>query len=223
MLTKLNIYSYITPFRTHTGDFTPVCTTELGAAASLHDEFTKRNVKIVGFSCNDAKSHRDWIVDITAATGHEVTFPLFCDPDRSYSKWLGILDKNQRDTSGLPKTVRSVYILKPNKEVALVITYPATTGRNMDEILRVIDSLQLTSEHNVATPVNWKQDDDKVMVDYSLSDKEAESQFNNNIEYVSVPSERFSGAVTKHYMRYTDNPTMKKQEVVEDSLQEESC
>ena len=143
------------------------------------------------------------------------------------------MDKNQRDTNGLPKTVRSVYILNPDKEVAVVITYPATTGRNMNEILRVIDSLQLTAKYKVATPVNWdpQSNNDRVMVDYSLTDQEADSQFNNDVEYVSVPSERFSGAVLKHYMRYTDNPTKtqtKEDEtttaaVEEDGLQEESC
>jgi alkyl hydroperoxide reductase subunit AhpC len=195
----------------HPGDFTPVCTTELAAAASLIKEFDKRNVSIIGYSCNDAQSHRDWIVDIKEATGQQVSFPIFCDPDRSFSKWLGILDTSNRDTIGLPLTVRSVYILKPDKEVALVITYPASTGRNMNEIIRVIDSLQLNAQHNVATPANWIPGD-RVLVDHPLSDKEAEARFGKDkIEYIEVPSERFSGAVLKHYLRYIDDPSVTAQ------------
>lgn len=195
----------------HPGDFTPVCTTEMGAAASLKEDFEKRNVCVVGYSCNDAQSHRDWIVDVKAATGHQVSFPIFCDPDRSIAKWLGILDSDNRDDVGLPMPVRSVYVLKPDKEVALVISYPASTGRNFDEIIRVIDSLQLTAKHNVATPVNWKRGD-RVLVNHPLSDKEAEAKFGKeNIEYIDVPSERFSGALRRHYLRYLHDPSVREQ------------
>eukprot|EP00980_Cylindrotheca_fusiformis_P028171 scaffold22585_cov149-Cylindrotheca_fusiformis.AAC.1 len=195
----------------HPGDFTPVCTTEIGAVAGLKEEFEKRNVYVVGYSCNGPQSHRDWIVDVKAATGHQVEFPIFCDPNRTVSKWLGILDPDNRDTAGLPLTVRAVYILKPDKEVALVITYPASTGRNMVEIIRVIDSLQLTAQHDVATPVNWKVGD-RVLVSHHLSDREAELKFGkDNIDYVDVPSERFSGALRRHYLRYLNEPTMRAQ------------
>jgi len=195
----------------HPGDFTPVCTTELGSAAALSSEFEKRNVAVVGFSCNTAQSHRDWIVDIKATTGEQVTFPIFCDPDRSHSKCLGILDDTNRDRKGLPMTVRSVYILKPDKEVALVITYPASTGRNMQEILRVIDSLQLSHEYEVGTPANWTPGR-RVLINATLSDNQAEGRFGRDkIEYVEVPSERFSGAVRRHYLRYVNDPTLKEQ------------
>jgi len=140
----------------HPGDFTPVCTTELGKAANLESKFADRNVKLVGFSCNDAASHVSWIEDIKAVTGGQVDFPMFCDPDRKFAVELGILDKENADAAGLPQPVRSVYVLKPDKTVALTITYPASTGRNFDEILRVVDSLQMTSDSAVATPVNWK-------------------------------------------------------------------
>ena len=121
----------------HPGDFTPVCTTELGEAAKKSDEFAKRGVKLCGFSCNDASSHCAWIQDIEVATGGKVEFPLFCDPNRE----LDILDETNKNGKGLPMTVRSVYILKPERTIALMMTYPASTGRNFDEILRVVDSL----------------------------------------------------------------------------------
>jgi 1-Cys peroxiredoxin 6 len=160
----------------HPGDFTPVCTTELGRAASLESEFAARNVKLCGFSCNDGDSHRAWIEDILHATGAEVTFPLFCDPTREESVKLGILDQSNKDDKGLPLTVRSVFILKPDRTVALIMSYPASTGRNFDEILRVVDSLQLTAEKNTATPVDWKQGDE-VIVNFPLTDAMADEIF----------------------------------------------
>jgi len=137
------------------GDFTLVCASELGRAAALQDEFAKRGAKMCGFSCNDSASHLAWIEDIQAATGASVDFPLFCDPDRTLAISLGILDANNKDSNALPLTVRSVYILKPDKSIALMISYPASTGRNFDEILRALDSLQLTAYHAVATPADW--------------------------------------------------------------------
>ena len=160
----------------HPGDFTPVCTTELGEAASKQLEFENRNVKMCGFSCNSAESHRGWIEDIKVATGYDVTFPLFCDPDREKSVELGVLDETNKDGKGLPMTVRSVYILNPNKTIALMLTYPASCGRNFDEILRCIDSLQLTTNKSVATPVNWKKGND-VIVNFPLTDADADKTF----------------------------------------------
>lgn len=190
----------------HPGDFTPVCTTELGCAAQLQPEFEERNVKLVGFSCNDAESHRAWIDDIYAATGQRVNFPLFCDPTREVSEWLGILDRDNRDDKGLPLTVRSVYILNPQKVVSLVITYPASTGRNFDEILRVVDALQLTAQHSVATPCNWKQGE-RVIVNFPLSDKQAEETFGKDgFDIVDLPSEK-NKELSKHYLRYTKDPS----------------
>jgi alkyl hydroperoxide reductase subunit AhpC len=160
----------------HPGDFTPVCTTELGRAASLESEFSSRNVKLVGYSCNDGDSHRAWIDDIKEVTGAEVTFPLFCDPTRENSVKLGIIDETNKDAKGLPLTVRSVFILKPDRTIALIMTYPASTGRNFDEILRVVDSLQLTDEKKTATPVDWKQGDE-VLVNFPLTDAMADETF----------------------------------------------
>ena len=113
----------------HPGDFTPVCTTELGAAALRQGDFSQRNTKLCGFSCNDQESHVDWIKDIKAVTGGSVEFPLFCDPGRDNAAKLGILDESTKDAKGLPLTVRSVFILKPDKTIALMMTYPASTGR----------------------------------------------------------------------------------------------
>eukprot|EP01083_Nonionella_stella_P244543 850995_1 len=134
----------------HPGDYTPVCTTELGEAAAQSTQFKDRNVKMCGFSCNSAESHRGWIEDIKAASGQDVSFPLFCDPEREKSVELGVLDETNKTAKGLPMTVRSVFILKPDKTIALMMTYPATCGRNFDEILRCVDSLKLTSEKSVA-------------------------------------------------------------------------
>ena len=160
----------------HPGDFTPVCTTELGTAARLCSEFEKRNVKMCGFSCNSSESHKDWIKDISIATGSNVTFPLFCDPERRHATELGVLDVTNKDAAGLPMTVRSVYIVKPDKNIALMITYPASTGRNFDEIIRCVDSLQLTTNHSVATPADWKKGED-VIVNFPLSDEDADAKF----------------------------------------------
>ena len=160
----------------HPGDYTPVCTTELGTAASYQEKFAERNVKLCGFSCNDSESHQGWIQDIKAATGQVVEFPMFCDPQRENAVSLGILDETNKDAKGLPMTVRSVFILKPSKSIALMLTYPASTGRNFDEIIRVIDSLQLTANQKVATPANWKNGED-VIVNFPLSDKDADEYF----------------------------------------------
>mmetsp|Transcript_19459 Transcript_19459/g.29538 ORF Transcript_19459/g.29538 Transcript_19459/m.29538 type:complete len:239 (-) Transcript_19459:161-877(-) len=194
----------------HPGDFTPVCTTELGAAAKRRDEFKNRDVKMCGFSCNDSASHKAWIEDIKAAVGATVDFPLFCDPDRTVSVKLGVLDETNKDSKGLPMTVRSVYILKPDKTIALMITYPASTGRSFDEIFRVIDSLQRTSNHQTATPADWKNGKD-VLVNFPLTDKQATEKFGKNgYRIVKVPSE-MGKDLPKHYMRYTkDLGTAKK-------------
>uniref|UniRef100_A0A7S4VGP9 Thioredoxin domain-containing protein n=1 Tax=Ditylum brightwellii TaxID=49249 RepID=A0A7S4VGP9_9STRA len=187
----------------HPGDFTPVCTTELGQAALHEEEFTKRGTKLCGFSCNDSNSHKNWIKDIEVVTGGEVKFPLFCDPTRDAAVELGILDKTNKDAKGLPLTVRSVYILKPDKTIALMMTYPASTGRNFNEIIRVLDSLQLTAKKSVATPVDWKQGDD-VIVNFPLSNAEADEKFGKGgYRIVQVPSEA-GKVLAKNYMRYAN-------------------
>lgn len=185
----------------HPGDFTPVCTTELGRAASLQAEFDKRGVKLCGFSCNDGESHKGWIEDIKVATGQTVSFPLFCDPQREAAVQLGILDESNKDAKGLPLTVRSVFILKPDRTVALMMTYPASTGRNFDEILRVTDSLQLTVTQALATPVDW-QPGQEAIVNFPLTDAQADEKFGKGgYRIVEVPSEKGKD-LAKHYLRY---------------------
>ena len=196
----------------HPGDFTPVCTTELGRAAMLQEEFEARGAKLCGFSCNDSDSHNAWIEDIKIATGGEVTFPIFCDPDRTHAVALGILDPSNKDVKGIPLTVRSVYILKPDKKIALMITYPASTGRNFDEILRALDSVQLTANNSVATPVEWKKGDD-VIVNFPLSNAEADELFGKDgYNVIHLPSEEGKD-VEMNYLRYTKDPSTVNDEI----------
>ncbi|KAJ8601259.1 hypothetical protein CTAYLR_003273 [Chrysophaeum taylorii] len=203
----------------HPGDFTPVCTTELGTAAGKAHEFETRGVKLCGFSCNDAESHRGWIVDIKAVTGYDVEFPLFCDPKRVFATKIGILDATQKDAKGLPLTVRACFILDPKKVIKALITYPASTGRNFDEILRCIDSLKLASNHSVATPADWKPGMD-VIVNYPLTDAQAEEKFGKDgFTVVPVPSEADGTAPWlasggKHYLRTLPDPTTPKADCV---------
>jgi alkyl hydroperoxide reductase subunit AhpC len=156
----------------HPKDFTPVCTTELGEAARLKPEFDKRNVKIIGLSVDPADSHQKWASDIEETQGQALNFPVIADSDRKVSDLYDMIHPNASDTF----TVRSVYVVGPDKKVKLMITYPASTGRNFDEILRVIDSLQLTANYSVATPVNWRDGDDCIIVP-SMSDEEAKEKF----------------------------------------------
>ena len=156
----------------HPKDFTPVCTTELGEVARLKSEFEKRNVKVVGLSVDPLGSHKEWSRDIRETQGQEVNFPLIADPDRKVSDLFDMVHPNANDTL----TVRSVFVVGPDKKVKLTITYPASTGRNFEEILRVIDSLQLTAKYSVATPVNWRHGED-VIIASSLSDDDAKKKF----------------------------------------------
>jgi len=156
----------------HPKDFTPVCTTELGAAAKLKGEFEKRNCKIVAVSVDDVKSHQGWIGDIEDTQHTKMNFPILGDADRKVSGLYGMIHPQANDTL----TVRSVFFIDPNKKVRAMITYPASTGRNFPEILRVLDSLQLTDDYKVATPVNWKDGDDCVIIP-SLSDADAKPKF----------------------------------------------
>jgi alkyl hydroperoxide reductase subunit AhpC len=156
----------------HPKDYTPVCTTELGMAARLKPEFDRRNVKIIGLSVDPLDSHKGWAKDIEETQGTALNFPVIADGDRKVSDLYDMIHPNANDTL----TVRSVYVVGPDKKVKLTITYPASTGRNFDEILRVIDSLQLTAEHSVATPVNWNDGDDCIIVP-SISDEDAKAKF----------------------------------------------
>jgi alkyl hydroperoxide reductase subunit AhpC len=155
----------------HPKDFTPVCTTELGYTAKLKAEFAKRNVKVLAVSVDDVDSHNRWAGDIEETQGVGVNFPILGDPDRKVSNLYDMIHPNANDTL----TVRSVFIIDPNKKIRATITYPASTGRNFDEILRVIDSLQLTDKYSVATPVNWKDGDDVIIVP-ALQDPEVLKQ-----------------------------------------------
>jgi len=156
----------------HPKDFTPVCTTELGEASRLKPEFEKRNVKVIGLSVDQTDSHKRWAEDIRETQGTALNFPVIADPDHKVAELYDMIHPEISDVF----TVRSVFIIGPDKKVKLMITYPASTGRNFDEILRVIDSLQLTAGYGVATPVNWKDGDDVIIVP-SLSDEAAKEKF----------------------------------------------
>jgi len=173
----------------HPKDFTPVCTTELGEVARLKPEFDKRNVKVVGLSVDPLTSHAGWTKDIEETQNVKLNFPLLADGDRTVSNLYGMIHPQASDTM----TVRSVFIVGPDKKVKLTLTYPASTGRNFDEILRVIDSLQLTAGHKVATPANWKQGDDCIVLT-SVSNDDAKKLFPKGFKEV------------KPYLRYTPQP-----------------
>ena len=156
----------------HPKDFTPVCTTELGYVAKIKPEFDKRNVKVIGLSVDSVESHEKWESDIGETQGTPVNFPMIGDPDRTVSNLYDMIHPNANDTL----TVRSVFVIGPDKKVKLSITYPASTGRNFDEVLRVIDSLQLTAKFKVATPANWKDGPD-VIIGAAVTDEEAKTLF----------------------------------------------
>lgn len=173
----------------HPADYTPVCTTELGTVASLKPEFDKRNVKVLALSVDSVDSHKGWINDINETQNTTVNYPIIADPDRKVADLYGMIHPNSLNNL----TVRSVFIIDPNKKLRLSLTYPASTGRNFDEILRVIDSLQLTDYHQVATPANWKDGDDCVVVP-SIPTEEAKQKFPKGVTEV------------KPYLRMTPQP-----------------
>lgn len=156
----------------HPADFTPVCTTELGAVARLRKEFDKRDVKVIALSVDAIDSHNKWVGDINETQNCKVDYPLIADPDYKVANLYGMVHPNASDKF----TVRSVFVIGPDKKVKLTITYPASTGRNFDEILRVIDSLQLTAKYSVATPVNWKQGED-VVIAPAIKDEDIPARF----------------------------------------------
>ncbi|KAG9282714.1 peroxiredoxin-6 [Astyanax mexicanus] len=186
----------------HPRDFTPVCTTELACAAKISDEFKKRDVKMIALSIDSVEDHLGWSKDVMALHPEQAAsplpFPIIADDKRELSVLLGMLDPDEQDKDGLPLTARCVFVVGPDKKLKLSILYPATTGRNFTEILRVIDSLQLTAKKKVATPVDWKPGDD-VMVVPSLSDEEAKKLFPAGFTTKDMPS-------GKKYLRYTPNP-----------------
>ena len=156
----------------HPKDFTPVCTTELGRVAALKPEFERRNVKVIGLSVDPVASHEGWKQDIADVTGSELNFPLIADPDRTVADLYDMIHPNALETA----TVRSVFVVGGDNKVKLTLTYPASTGRNFDELLRVIDSLQLTAKHAVATPADWKDGEDVIIVP-AVSDEDAKARF----------------------------------------------
>jgi thioredoxin-dependent peroxiredoxin len=165
----------------HPKDFTPVCTTELGYMAGLEDQFAKRNCKIIGLSIDPVDNHNEWAKDIEETQGHAVNYPMIGDSDLAVAKLYNMLPADEPGssegrTAATNATVRSVFIVGPDKTIKLMLTYPMTTGRNFDEILRVLDSMQLTAKHKVATPVNWQKGDDVIIVP-SVSDEEAKDMF----------------------------------------------
>jgi len=165
----------------HPKDFTPVCTTELGYMAGLAAEFAQRNCKIIGLSVDPVENHKEWSKDIEETQGHAVNYPMIGDPNLNIAKLYNMLPADEGGTSEgrtamNNATVRSVFIIGPDKKIKLMLTYPMTTGRNFDEILRVLDSMQLTAKHKVATPVNWKNGEDVIIVP-AVSDEEAAEKY----------------------------------------------
>ncbi len=165
----------------HPKDFTPVCTTELGYMASLKDDFAKRNCKIIGLSVDPVSDHKNWVGDIEETQGHAVTYPLIGDPSLEIAKLYDMLPEDEGDssegrTAANNATVRSVFMVGPDKKIKLMLTYPMSTGRNFDEVLRTLDSCQLTANHQVATPVNWKHGEDVIIVP-AVSDEEAKKRY----------------------------------------------
>ncbi|MFA9430579.1 peroxiredoxin [Egicoccus sp. AB-alg2] len=173
----------------HPKDFTPVCTTELGAVAKLKDEFDRRGVKVIGLSVSPLGDHEGWSKDIEETQGAALNFPLIADPDRKVSDLYDMIHPNADDTA----TVRSVFVIGPDNKIKLTLTYPAATGRNFDELLRVVDSLQLTATQGLATPVNWTKGD-RVIVTPAVSDDEARERFGDF-------------EAQRPYLRYVDDPT----------------
>ena len=191
----LNFYDYLGDgwgiLFSHPADFTPVCTTELGTAAKFKGEFDKRNVKMMALSVDGAASHNEWIKDINETQNTVVNFPIVADEDRKVSDLYDMIHPNANDTL----TVRSVFIVGPDKTIKLILTYPASTGRNFHELLRVIDSLQLTAYHKVATPANWNHGED-VVVSPKIPTDEAKALFSKGVEEI------------RPYLRLTPDPTV---------------
>lgn len=175
----------------HPADYTPVCTTELGTVAKYKTEFEKRNVKVLALSVDGLESHKGWVKDINETQSTEVNFPIIADEDKKISELYDMLHPN----ASLTATVRSVYVIGPDKTIKLIITYPASTGRNFDELIRVIDSLQLTAYHKVATPANWKQGED-VVITPAVSSEEADKLFPKGYKEI------------KPYLRLTPQPNL---------------
>lgn len=192
---EINFYEYLGKgwgvLFSHPADYTPVCTTELGKTAMLNEEFAKRNVKVLAVSVDPLDKHEGWVKDINETQNTTVNFPLIADPDRTVATLYDMIHPNASATA----TVRSLFIIGPDKLVKLMITYPASTGRNFVEVLRVIDSLQLTAHHSVATPADWKHGEDVIVVP-AVSTEDAIKKFPKGVK------------VVKPYLRYTPQPNL---------------
>jgi alkyl hydroperoxide reductase subunit AhpC len=192
---EINFYEYLGDnwglLFSHPADFTPICTTELGRTALLNEEFAKRNVKVLAVSVDQLDKHHGWVKDINETQNCTVNFPIIADEDRKVAELFDMIHPNASATA----TVRSVFVIGPDKKIKLTLTYPASTGRNFFEILRVIDSLQLTANHSVATPENWKHGEDVVIVP-SISTEDAIKKFPKGVK------------VVKPYLRYTPQPNI---------------
>lgn len=192
---EINFHNYIgtgwVVLFSHPADYTPVCTTELGTVAKYKAEFDKRNTKVIALSVDGLESHKGWIKDINETQNTTVNFPIIADEDRKVSELYDMIHPNANEKF----TVRSVFVIGPDKKIKLIITYPASTGRNFDELLRVIDSLQLTADYSVATPANWKHGD-KVVIAPAVSNADAETKFPKGFEIV------------KPYLRLTPQPNL---------------
>jgi thioredoxin-dependent peroxiredoxin len=175
----------------HPKDFTPVCTTELGIVAKLKKDFDQRNVKIIALSVDGLDSHNKWVPDIEETQGVKLNYPIIADPDKNISSLYGMIHPNASDNF----TVRSVFVIGPDKKIKLTLTYPASTGRNFDELLRVIDSLQLTATYSVATPANWKYGEDVIIVP-AIKDEDIAAKFPKGVKRI------------KPYLRYTPQPNL---------------
>lgn len=192
---KINFYEYLGNgwgvLFSHPADYTPVCTTELGKTASLKKEFEKRNVKVLAVSVDPLDKHMGWRDDINETQNVNVDFPIIADPDKTVANLYGMLHPKASETA----TVRSLFVISPDKKIKLMIVYPASTGRNFAEVLRVIDSLQLTADHSVATPADWKHGEDVIVVP-SISTEDAQKKFPKGVK------------VIKPYLRYTPQPNI---------------
>lgn len=192
---EINFHNYIgtgwVVLFSHPADYTPVCTTELGTVAKYKAEFDKRNTKVIALSVDGLESHKGWIKDINETQNTTVNFPIIADEDKKVSELYDMIHPNANEKF----TVRSVFVIGPDKKIKLIITYPASTGRNFDELLRVIDSLQLTADYSVATPANWKHGD-KVVIAPAVSNADAETKFPKGFEIV------------KPYLRLTPQPNL---------------
>ncbi|KAK4483329.1 hypothetical protein RD792_010515 [Penstemon davidsonii] len=198
---KIKLHDYVantfTIIFSHPGDFTPVCTTELGMMAVYADKFSERGVKLLGLSCDDVESHKKWIKDIEAYNnGSKVTYPIAADPNREIIKQLNMVDPDEVDPSGQQTPSRALHIVGPDKKIKLSFLYPASTGRNMDEVVRVVDSLQKACKHKIATPANWKPGE-QVVIAPSVSNEQAKEMFPQGYKTADLPS-------GKDYLRFTN-------------------